>query len=152
MISLFKSLEKWRRLLWRHSVSLNREASLTRAGVALGIVSIIFILHFIFVRLWMVGLLSNNSKGYFFFPVAEPKDFVYSLDNVPHDWLFLQCKAVVSLRFNAYGICYCYFWLLYEARSFMIFIEESRNLIICGFIRCAGVCLCMTLCDSCIGS
>ncbi|XP_065036123.1 sterol 3-beta-glucosyltransferase UGT80A2-like [Musa acuminata AAA Group] len=27
--------------------------------------------------------------------LAEPKDFVYSLDNVPHDWLFLQCKAVV---------------------------------------------------------
>ncbi|PKA52784.1 Sterol 3-beta-glucosyltransferase UGT80A2 [Apostasia shenzhenica] len=25
----------------------------------------------------------------------EPKDFVYLLDNVPHDWLFLQCKAVV---------------------------------------------------------
>lgn len=92
------------------------------------------------------------QKYTFFFSVAEPKDFVYSLDNVPHDWLFLQCKAVVSLRFNAYGICYCYFWLLYEARSFMTFIEESRNLIICGFIRFAGVCLCMTLCDSCIGS
>jgi hypothetical protein len=28
--------------------------------------------------------------------VAEPKDFVYLLDNCPHDWLFLQCKAVVS--------------------------------------------------------
>ncbi|KAJ8513776.1 hypothetical protein OPV22_004210 [Ensete ventricosum] len=27
--------------------------------------------------------------------LAEPKDFVYSLDNIPHDWLFLQCKAVV---------------------------------------------------------
>ncbi|KAK8630541.1 hypothetical protein V6N13_079331 [Hibiscus sabdariffa] len=27
--------------------------------------------------------------------LAEPKDFVYLLDNVPHDWLFLQCKAVV---------------------------------------------------------
>ncbi|XP_038979477.1 sterol 3-beta-glucosyltransferase UGT80A2-like isoform X2 [Phoenix dactylifera] len=26
---------------------------------------------------------------------AEPKEFVYLLDNVPHDWLFLQCKAVV---------------------------------------------------------
>ncbi|XP_044502306.1 sterol 3-beta-glucosyltransferase UGT80A2-like isoform X1 [Mangifera indica] len=26
---------------------------------------------------------------------AEPKDFVYLLDNCPHDWLFLQCKAVV---------------------------------------------------------
>ncbi|GKU89664.1 hypothetical protein SLEP1_g3777 [Rubroshorea leprosula] len=28
--------------------------------------------------------------------LAEPKDFVYLLDNCPHDWLFLQCKAVVS--------------------------------------------------------
>ncbi|GMI73511.1 UDP-glucosyl transferase 80A2, sterol glucosyltransferase [Hibiscus trionum] len=27
--------------------------------------------------------------------LAEDKDFVYLLDNVPHDWLFLQCKAVV---------------------------------------------------------
>ncbi|KAF5930614.1 hypothetical protein HYC85_031487 [Camellia sinensis] len=27
--------------------------------------------------------------------VAEPKDFVYLLDNCPHDWLFLQCAAVV---------------------------------------------------------
>ncbi|KAL4313027.1 hypothetical protein GQ457_01G037770 [Hibiscus cannabinus] len=27
--------------------------------------------------------------------LAEHKDFVYLLDNVPHDWLFLQCKAVV---------------------------------------------------------
>ncbi|CAI9107474.1 OLC1v1006836C3 [Oldenlandia corymbosa var. corymbosa] len=27
--------------------------------------------------------------------LAEPKDFVYSLDNIPHDWLFLQCSAVV---------------------------------------------------------
>lgn len=29
-------------------------------------------------------------------PVKEPKDFVFSLDNIPHDWLFLQCAAVVS--------------------------------------------------------
>ncbi|XP_049407432.1 sterol 3-beta-glucosyltransferase UGT80A2-like isoform X2 [Solanum stenotomum] len=27
--------------------------------------------------------------------LAEPKDFVYLLDNCPHDWLFLQCSAVV---------------------------------------------------------
>ncbi|XP_017626236.1 sterol 3-beta-glucosyltransferase UGT80A2-like [Gossypium arboreum] len=27
--------------------------------------------------------------------LAEPKDSVYLLDNVPHDWLFLQCMAVV---------------------------------------------------------
>ncbi|KAJ8426617.1 hypothetical protein Cgig2_011836 [Carnegiea gigantea] len=27
--------------------------------------------------------------------LPEPKDFVYTLDNVPHDWLFLQCSAVV---------------------------------------------------------
>lgn len=32
---------------------------------------------------------------YYIFPVAEPKDFVYLLDNCPHDWLFLKCKAVV---------------------------------------------------------
>lgn len=30
------------------------------------------------------------------FAVKEPKEFVYLLDNVPHDWLFLHCKAVVS--------------------------------------------------------
>lgn len=27
--------------------------------------------------------------------MKEPKEFVYLLDNVPHDWLFLHCKAVV---------------------------------------------------------
>ncbi|XP_022720199.1 sterol 3-beta-glucosyltransferase UGT80A2-like [Durio zibethinus] len=27
--------------------------------------------------------------------LAEPKDFVYLLDNCPHDWLFLRCVAVV---------------------------------------------------------
>ncbi|OIT06895.1 PREDICTED: sterol 3-beta-glucosyltransferase UGT80A2-like isoform X1 [Nicotiana attenuata] len=27
--------------------------------------------------------------------MAEPKDYVYLLDNCPHDWLFLQCAAVV---------------------------------------------------------
>ncbi|OIT27113.1 PREDICTED: sterol 3-beta-glucosyltransferase UGT80A2-like [Nicotiana attenuata] len=27
--------------------------------------------------------------------LAEPKDSVYLLDNCPHDWLFLQCSAVV---------------------------------------------------------
>ncbi|XP_023753188.1 sterol 3-beta-glucosyltransferase UGT80A2 [Lactuca sativa] len=27
--------------------------------------------------------------------LTEPKDFVYSLDNIPHDWLFLQCASVV---------------------------------------------------------
>ncbi|MCL7050966.1 hypothetical protein MKW94_011673 [Papaver nudicaule] len=27
--------------------------------------------------------------------LAEPKDSIYLLDNCPHDWLFLQCTAVV---------------------------------------------------------
>ncbi|XP_059660237.1 sterol 3-beta-glucosyltransferase UGT80A2 isoform X2 [Cornus florida] len=27
--------------------------------------------------------------------LPEPKDYVYLLDNCPHDWLFLQCAAVV---------------------------------------------------------
>ncbi|KAI0530620.1 hypothetical protein KFK09_000165 [Dendrobium nobile] len=27
--------------------------------------------------------------------LPEPKESVYLLDNVPHDWLFLQCKAVI---------------------------------------------------------
>ncbi|KAL9998548.1 putative sterol 3-beta-glucosyltransferase [Helianthus debilis subsp. tardiflorus] len=27
--------------------------------------------------------------------LAEPKDFIYALDNIPHDWLFLQCASVV---------------------------------------------------------
>ncbi|KAL0382600.1 UNVERIFIED_CONTAM: Sterol 3-beta-glucosyltransferase UGT80A2 [Sesamum calycinum] len=30
--------------------------------------------------------------------VAEPKDFVYLLDNCPHDWLFSRCAAVVKQR------------------------------------------------------
>ncbi len=33
-----------------------------------------------------------------FFPVAKPKESMYLLDNCPHDWLFLQCKAVVRLK------------------------------------------------------
>uniref|UniRef100_A0A803KMW5 sterol 3beta-glucosyltransferase n=1 Tax=Chenopodium quinoa TaxID=63459 RepID=A0A803KMW5_CHEQI len=32
--------------------------------------------------------------------LAEPKDFVYLLDNVPHDWLFLQCAAVIMFLSN----------------------------------------------------
>jgi sterol 3beta-glucosyltransferase len=36
--------------------------------------------------------------------LAEPKDFVYLLDNCPHDWLFLQCKAVVSHCLNFWNI------------------------------------------------
>ncbi|GKB07577.1 probably inactive leucine-rich repeat receptor-like protein kinase [Tanacetum coccineum] len=28
-------------------------------------------------------------------PMAKSKDFVYLLDNYPHDWLFLQCAVVV---------------------------------------------------------
>ncbi|XP_020971716.1 sterol 3-beta-glucosyltransferase UGT80A2 isoform X1 [Arachis ipaensis] len=27
--------------------------------------------------------------------LAEPKESIYLLDNIPHDWLFLRCKAVV---------------------------------------------------------
>ncbi|XP_044499884.1 sterol 3-beta-glucosyltransferase UGT80A2-like isoform X3 [Mangifera indica] len=27
--------------------------------------------------------------------LTEPKEFVYLLDNCPHDWLFLQCSAVI---------------------------------------------------------
>lgn len=27
--------------------------------------------------------------------LTEPKDSIYLLDNIPHDWLFLHCKAVV---------------------------------------------------------
>ncbi|OIW01021.1 hypothetical protein TanjilG_14204 [Lupinus angustifolius] len=27
--------------------------------------------------------------------LAEPNDSIYLLDNIPHDWLFLHCKAVV---------------------------------------------------------
>ncbi|KAL5990163.1 hypothetical protein ACLOJK_011060 [Asimina triloba] len=33
--------------------------------------------------------------------VPEPKDFIYLLDNCPHDWLFLQCMAVGMLRTNS---------------------------------------------------
>ncbi|RZC81202.1 hypothetical protein C5167_043770 [Papaver somniferum] len=34
--------------------------------------------------------------------MAEPKDFVYLLDNCPHDWLFLQCMAVSQYRFRVH--------------------------------------------------
>lgn len=42
-----------------------------------------------------------------FSPVAEPKDSIYLLDNIPHDWLFLQCKAVVRVKcvFLSFQIC-----------------------------------------------
>lgn len=35
--------------------------------------------------------------------VAEPKEFVYVLDNCPHDWLFPRCMAVVK-----YFKCYLF--------------------------------------------
>ncbi|RWV91446.1 hypothetical protein BHE74_00023282 [Ensete ventricosum] len=35
------------------------------------------------------------------FSVAEPKDYVYLLDNVPHDWLFLQSNANLQVKENA---------------------------------------------------
>lgn len=39
----------------------------------------------------------NSWKEYgFLCPVAEPKEFVYVLDNCPHDWLFPRCMAVVK--------------------------------------------------------
>ncbi|CAL5342965.1 unnamed protein product [Camellia sinensis] len=49
------------------------------------------------------GLGNCNCSSYrngwyafnFLLSVAEPKDFVYLLDNCPHDWLFLRCAAVV---------------------------------------------------------
>ncbi|KAL6340165.1 hypothetical protein AAG906_040601 [Vitis piasezkii] len=47
-----------------------QRASLIKAGVALGTV------------------------------MAQPKESIYLLDNCPHDWLFLQCKAVLSLVCN----------------------------------------------------
>ncbi|RVW30340.1 Sterol 3-beta-glucosyltransferase UGT80A2 [Vitis vinifera] len=31
--------------------------------------------------------------------LAQPKESIYLLDNCPHDWLFLQCKAVVRLDY-----------------------------------------------------
>lgn len=56
---------------------------------------------------------------YFSFPsVAEMKDFVYLLDNCPHDWLFTQCAAVVSC-------------LLFDYSSGSSFLA----IWICGFLR-----------------
>lgn len=49
-----------------------------------------------------ISLCKSYSAQIFLLPVADPKDFIYSLDNVPHDWLFLQCKAVVRLRSENY--------------------------------------------------
>lgn len=42
--SLFKSQRKWPKLLWTHCKWLNRGASLTKAGVALGTVSLVSII------------------------------------------------------------------------------------------------------------
>nr|KYP53272.1 Retrovirus-related Pol polyprotein from transposon 297 family [Cajanus cajan] len=39
--------------------------------------------------------IGENKKKSRFWNVAEPKDSIYLLDNCPHDWLFLRCKAVV---------------------------------------------------------
>ncbi|XVF41562.1 hypothetical protein PTKIN_Ptkin01aG0289500 [Pterospermum kingtungense] len=47
--------------------------------------------------------------------LAEPKRFVYSLDNCPHDWLFLRCAAVVSCKPNlgVPGQLNCFLFILY---------------------------------------
>lgn len=44
--------------------------------------------------------------------VAEPTEYVYLLDNCPHDWLFARCSAVVKLEFlscevNLFGKSLC---------------------------------------------
>ncbi|KEH29080.1 UDP-glucose:sterol 3-O-glucosyltransferase [Medicago truncatula] len=39
------------------------------------------------------GIISKGWGG--LGDLTEPKDSIYLLDNVPHDWLFLHCKAVV---------------------------------------------------------
>lgn len=42
---------------------------------------------------------------YCFFSVAGDKDFIYLLDNCPHDWLFLQCASVVScLKYSVHNV------------------------------------------------
>ncbi|CAI0559595.1 unnamed protein product [Linum tenue] len=41
------------------------------------------------------GGLGNYGYPACSFAVAQPKDSIYLLDNCPHDWLFLRCKAVV---------------------------------------------------------
>jgi hypothetical protein len=46
--------------------------------------------------------------------VAEPKDSVYLLDNCPHDWLFLQCKAVVSHLWVMTDLILTYYCTLME--------------------------------------
>ncbi|KAF0909448.1 hypothetical protein E2562_036315, partial [Oryza meyeriana var. granulata] len=70
--------------------------------------------------------------------LKEPKESVYVIDNIPHDWLFLQCKAVVhhggagttaaSLKAAVLSLSLCVCW-------------------VCVVCVCACVCL-FVCCDS----
>jgi hypothetical protein len=53
--------------------------------------------------------------------VKERKDFVYLLDNVPHDWLFLQCKAVVGL-----SLLYKLLFMIFGHVNFVNMVISSR--------------------------
>jgi hypothetical protein len=62
--------------------------------------------------------------------VKEPKDFVHLLDNVPHDWLFLQCKAVVVLSFpfisSLHDVFTCQFFNMFiSSRCIMGELEQQ---------------------------
>ena len=99
--SQFKTHKRWLKSLSKHWKLLDREVSLTKAGVALEPVSSSpwFVLFFVSWA-YVLILFWRLQK---FLAVEEPKDFVYLLDNCPHDWLFLQCKAVVSHCFKLLG-------------------------------------------------
>ncbi|GER28297.1 sterol 3-beta-glucosyltransferase UGT80A2 [Striga asiatica] len=62
----------------------------------------------------IIFLFSSHSKHVVFLSsVAEPKDFIYSLDNCPHDWLFTRCAAVVhhgGAGTTAAGLKAAQFW------------------------------------------
>lgn len=73
---------------------------------------------------WYLRLYDRCGREYmlnYLFSVAEPKDFVYLLDNCPHDWLFLRCLAVVkkilSIHFYLF-IFFCFGWNICIGISF----------------------------------
>lgn len=83
----------------------------TNSGVSFPCVKLCMDVYWLFDALWP------------FCPaVAEPKEYVYLLDNCPHDWLFARCSAVVKLKFLS-----CEVNLL--SKSFCLIAEQQTMII-----------------------
>lgn len=109
--SQFQNQISWQESLSKHLKFLDREVSLTRVGAGLETVSYKSSLTFVMlpcsslsealhVQLFIIKIIIACACLTVLFSVEESKEFVYVLDNVPHDWLFLQCKAVVRSVFR----------------------------------------------------